>query len=436
MSNTPTTKLQRLVAGQPLQISASSWNKMAKHCETPDGVNELPLKPSDSNTVILCKNSTGASIPAFRLVSIVDFTPNPTWTASDVYAQRMGMAYTSTPVLSSDISEKSMLGITQSEIPDGEAGYVLISGYSVLAHSKITSLNANNGAYLSPQSQNLLVQTDACAPIKLLQKIGGVYSCLYVQLNPPYEGLYNALDAEGLAEAYDAGGYTNYRINITTKAHRCFVYDGYNEKYFRRDMPALSLTISSNNVYQAIFIRHNLQTAEFELVLNPPDVSNIDWTAYAYVLVGIVNGLRFIPLLHDVPIFIFHPIDADTSPYFNITWGSGSDKWSQVLVSGGFAHIVGMTSTHTYNSTTLTTDSSGSAFVSGNKYVVLAKYDITGGAWSIVAVPWSNTNSSGNVPSTTLAVATIGMFCYRKYIRQWFHGGSLSLNYSFSIPTS
>lgn len=114
------TQLQQLTAGQPTVIKADTWNAFAKHVEQSHTA-ELPMKPQESNTLIICKNTTGATIPAFTMVSLE--TPSLPSGISG-----LAQLYASTMTISAIPTEEDVVGITQEPIANNEAGYVLING--------------------------------------------------------------------------------------------------------------------------------------------------------------------------------------------------------------------------------------------------------------------------------------------------------------------
>ena len=119
------TSLQHLTAGQPLKISASTWNAFVQHIES-SNEDDAPFEESnDNSTVIICKNSTNADIPAFTMVSLE--TP----VLPSGY-NGLGKLYNATMTLSAIPTEEDVIGVTQELVEAGASGYVLISGITPL----------------------------------------------------------------------------------------------------------------------------------------------------------------------------------------------------------------------------------------------------------------------------------------------------------------
>lgn len=436
--------LQRLTVGQPTTIKASTWNAFVQHCESSSNDDLPPVKSNDNSTVIICKNTSGSTISPFTVVAISDFTPNPAWQTGENFWQRMGVAYQSTPTITNTWNEKAIVGIAQQEIADGEAGYVLISGFSPLympTAKLYGSYDASYTSYIIPCSNGFLLKTRVFGPIRIIKSIGGTSSnCLYVHLNPPFYDDYNILGIDWTFDTTTVDNVVSHSITITTQQRYAFIYDGYNHRYTKKQMPAMTLTTTGNGLsYGSVYIRFNIQTEEFDLInLWPEDGYNLDFTTYAYVPIGFIQGYRYVNTINSAPIFVcYDSTQYEDTVGFKLYLPSLSDRWTRVLVSKGYANVPAKDKTNYGTSSfngggTLEKDCFNHNFITGNKYVVIFKYTFSSDSFSFLAVPWSDAFDQDFRPATTHAVATIGMFCYRKYIKQWHHGASLSLDWVYS----
>lgn len=161
-NNVPYKTLQRLVAGQPTQIDAASYNAMAKYCESPDGVQNYELRGREDSVIVLCKNSTGAEIPAFTMVSLE--TPV-------LPSEYSGLTklYNATMTLSAIPTEDDVVGVTQEEIKNGESGYVMISGITPVAFTSSPS----DKKYATPDGTGGQFFTDDYGTCRILYALSG-----------------------------------------------------------------------------------------------------------------------------------------------------------------------------------------------------------------------------------------------------------------------
>ena len=136
MYNSKVTKsLQKLHAGQPLRLSASSWNEIAKHVESSNNEDMPPVKSNDNSTVILCKNVSGVDILPFWCVKVNSVALASTGSV-------LGNSYNATPTILGGARamtpvEDDFLGITQERINNGECGYVLVHGITPLRYNEM-----------------------------------------------------------------------------------------------------------------------------------------------------------------------------------------------------------------------------------------------------------------------------------------------------------
>lgn len=162
MYNSKVTKsLQKLHAGQPLRLSASSWNEIAKHVESSNNDDLPPVKSNDNSTVIICKNSTNADIPAFTMVSLE--TP----VLPSEYSG-LGKLYNATMTLSAIPTEEDVIGVTQELVEAGASGYVLISGITPLRLGSSPS----DHPYASPDGTGGFTFHDDYGTARILHAIG------------------------------------------------------------------------------------------------------------------------------------------------------------------------------------------------------------------------------------------------------------------------
>ena len=153
--------LQRLTVGQPTTIKASTWNDFANHCESSNNDDLPPVKANDNSTVIICKNSTNADIPAFTMVSLE--TP----VLPDGY-NGLGKLYNATMTLSAIPTEEDVIGVTQELVEAGASGYVLISGITPLQLGSSPS----DHPYASPDGTGGFTFHDDYGTARILHVIG------------------------------------------------------------------------------------------------------------------------------------------------------------------------------------------------------------------------------------------------------------------------
>lgn len=433
MSNTPTTKLQHLVAGQPLQISASSWNKMAKHCETPDGVNELPLKPSDSNTVILCKNVSGVDILPFWCVKV-----NSAELAN--IGSVLGNSYNATPTILGGARammpiEDDFLGITQERINNGECGYVLVHGITPLRYNEMLipptyAEEQANIYYLSPVvsgSSPCFACTQTPAKIRLLkyhtsENATTMYPVVYldngVALPKPYFG-------------YTTETLSNWKVNLTFDSFTCTIVDYDEGAIYNKIVPPITVndivSLWGTHKYN-LYLVYKKHTDTFDIFagIEPSDefFCPIGYQHYTRV----VNTCFSKPILYPTTTYTIH------SAAFNITQ-SLSD--GTITIGQGTALIVGTGISKSWSSTSLSVDSSGNAFVAGATYHIYAEYDLTNNSFAVVARKDATTNRR-LVSGSDKSVALIGNVIFGYAKNQMFKGSYLPmfLNINMRNPTS
>lgn len=434
MYNSKITKsLQKLHAGQPLRLSASSWNEIAKHVESSNNEDLPPVKSNDNNTVILCKNVSGVDILPFWCVKVNSVALASTGSV-------VGNSYNATPTIVGGArpmpSEDDFLGITQERINNGECGYVLVHGVTPLRHNEmlIPPTYAEEHAniyYLSPVVSNsypCFACTQTPAKIRLLkyhtnesESSTMMYPVVYldngVALPKPYFG-------------YTTETLSNWNVNLTFDSFKCTIVDYDEGTIYGKTVPPITvnniLSLWGNKKYD-LYLVYNKHTDTFniyaELKIGDEFFCPIGYQHYTRV----VNTCFSKPILY--------PTRAYTigSEAFNIRQSLSNGT---ITIGYGNALIVGTGISKSWSETSLSVDSSGNAFVAGATYHIYAEYDLTNDSFAVVARKDASSNRR-LMPSSNKSVALIGNVVFGYTKNQMFKGSYLPmfLNINMRNPT-
>lgn len=420
------TQLQQLTAGQPTVIKADTWNAFAKHVEQSHTA-ELPMKPQESNTLIICKNTSGSTIYAFHLVAIT----YPELLTTNNILER---TYNATLTLDGrEPTEQCLLGITQEAIADGEAGYVLIYGVSPL--STANDINAPNSMtaekasdwYLTPAyyfAARTFIYTNRPSQIKLLRRYysenGSQSPCLIYldngirQPKPYFETSF--------------AKYLSSYITVTHDSFDCLIVDFESDQVISKTVPSITYNRTGNSSNKTdVFLVYFKASDTFNI---SSDLSYNNATPTAFCRLGYFDSWRFINTCIGKPVLLplrNHMLD---SPAFNITYSVADGK---IYVGKGKALIVGTgLGAGSNNAYTISNDADGNAFVVDDTYYVYATYKLSTSAFEIKAYKKANTAhftySSGKFrPDSDETAVMLGEVCFGVYKHQMFKGSYLPM---------
>lgn len=424
--------LQRLNAGEPLRLSASSWNAIAKHVEESNNEDLPPVKSNDNNTVILCKNVSGVDILPFFCVKV----------NSAILANAgsvLGNSYNATPTIVGGAypmpREEDFLGITQERINNGECGYVLIHGITPLRYGNMFiaptyAEEQANTYYLSPDIYTLnaypvFTCTTTPAKIRLLkyntnESYATTYPVVYLDNGVAYPKPYFNYTKTSTAN----------HVSLTFDSFECDILDYNTGTIYSKTVPPITIS----NLDQIWVTR---KYNEYLVYNKHDDTFNIFASLSTgdefFCQIGYQNYTRFVCTCFNKPLLLPRQLYMTESNAFNITY-SLSD--GTITIGQGSALIVGTGISKSWSSTSLSVDSSGNAFVAGATYHIYAEYDLTNDSFSVVARKDSSSNRR-LMPSSDKSVALIGdvVFGYAK--NQMFKGSYLPmfLNINMRNPT-
>ena len=383
MYNSKVTKsLQKLHAGEPLRLSASSWNEIAKHVESSNNEDFPPVKSNDNSMVIICKNTTGSAIPAFTMVSLE--TP-----VVDANLSGLSQTYNATPTLGINPTEDSAIGITQEAIANGESGYVCVSGVSVL---NLGQTQFKFGDYIIP--------------------------------HPTTAGRFIGNESRGVAKVIEqypnsaAGNYVTRRALV--KLEKSFSYNGMFKVWFS-SLAGQSLTVSCSGGTMYIYnvLSHTMEKVEVSPFtgtftnINANQIPSYVVLKYA-ISSGAVSfdgaGGVFPRSIKENDVnYLYYPLGAIYQNYSDayagyaitqlcfappvlFTWHDTTDEAVSVTFTdntytsiqvGGFTAYLSGVAQHAFSSKTFTTDSDGNPITTSNVYYVLVSYDVANGTWNL-----------------------------------------------------
>jgi hypothetical protein len=433
-------RLQRLTVGQPTTLKASTWNDIVNHVESATNEDNQPIKSNDSQSIILCKNTSGAVIYSFRLVAIT----YPEFFNTDNHWER---AYNATPTMDGrEPTEQCLLGITQEKIENGEAGYVMLYGvtplwefYRVNAPSTMTNEKAHDW-YLTPSfyfQENQFVYTNIPSQIRLLRMFNTengsqtpalVYLDNGIRQPKPY---FNTTFAK----------YQSQYISVTHDSFDCYIIDSENNKVIEKTVPSITYNrTGSTSAYSAMYLIYNAYSDTFTISssLSPQGV-----TECFFCQIGYFSSWRFINTCQNKP--VLYPIKSHIvdSTAFNLSYSPYSDTL-EIYVSRGVALIAGTGICKEKSNTIIHTDSDGNNFEVGTSYYVYAIYDLSTDTLECKAYKKSTSVRpqysvpNGHIyPSTTVSYALLGEVCYGIFKNQMFKGCYLPmfLNIDMRNPT-
>lgn len=435
------TQLQQLIAGQPTVIKADTWNAFAKHVEQSHTA-EPPVKPQESNTLTICKNTSGSTIYAFQLVAIT----YPEFLTTNNILER---TYNATLTLDGrEPTEQCLLGITQEAIADGEAGYVLIYGVSPLsiatgirAPSSMTAEKASDW-YLTPAyyfAARTFIYTNIPSQIRLLRMFNTengsqtpalVYLDNGIRQPKPY---FNTTFAK----------YQSQYISVTHDSFDCYIVDSENNQVIEKTVPSITYNrIGSTSAYSAMYLIYNAYSDTFTISssLVPSGMSQ---GAYFSCQIGYFSSWRFINTCINKPVLYTMNNHIVDSTAFNLSYSHYADTL-EIYVHRGVALIVGTGITKKMSNEIIHTDSNGDNFVVGTSYYIYAIYDLSTDTLEYKAYKKSTSVRpqyslpNGHIyPSDTVSYALLGEVCYGVFKNQMFKGSYLPmfLNINMRNPT-
>lgn len=422
--------LQKLHTGEPLRLSASSWNAIAKHVEESNKENLPPVKSNDNNTVILCKNVSGVDILPFWCVKV-----NSAELANA--GSVLGNSYNATPTIVGGArpmpSEDDFLGITQERINNGECGYVLVHGITPLRHNEMLisptyAEEQANTYYLSPEvtgSFPAFTCTQIPSKIRLLK-----YN-ISASSTTTYPVVY--LD-NGVSTPNPYFGYTKTlasgNVNLTFDSFTCTIIDYEEGSIYDKTVPQITvnniISLWGSRKYD-LYLVYKKHTDTFDIFaeIKPSDEF--------FCPIGYQHYSRFVNTCFTKPILYPTRLISVDSSAFNITQSLSSGT---ITISQGTALIVGTGISKSWSETSLSVDSSGNAFVAGATYHIYAEYDLTNDSFAIVARKDASTNRR-LMPSSDKSVALIGNVVFGYAKNQMFKGSYLPmfLNINMRNPT-
>lgn len=415
--------LQKLQVGQPLRISASTWNTIVKHVEHGHESNDVPYKSNESNTLIICKNESGVDILPFFCVKLT----SPNLASAGSFAAN---SYNATPVIIGGAypmpREEDFLGITQERINNGECGYVLIHGITPLRYGNMFvapsyAEEQANTYYLSPDiympsAYPIFTCTTVPAKIRLLK----YHTDSSNTTQYPLVFIDNGVNYPKPYFGYTKTVASNH-VSLTFDSFECDIFDVNDGQFYSKTVP--QITVSNIDTLWAThkyieYLVYNKATDTFNIYAS---ISSDDF----FCPIGFQDHMRFVNTCFHRPVLFPNPSRQNTvdSPAFNITYSASKGT---ISISSGTALIIGAGISKSWSSTSLSVDSAGNAFVAGSKYHIYAEYDLTTGTFSVKARKDASSNRR-LTPSSDTSYSLIGDVVFGVYKHQMFKGSFLPM---------